>query len=472
MAAALAVAGCSGVGTPSGASPATPSPATPTPATPSPAGPSPATPSAAPSRARLPQEPLVLAVHPTRPPVRITAATARRVLAGRVRDWRSLGAAPGPLRVARGPAAIAVVERDPRVLAVGPASAVGPSVHAVVVDGRDPLRDPGRYPLRVPGPAPGPVVTLSVVGDVMLGRRVGQRLAARGDWAAALRPAARRLAAADVTVGTLESTLSRAGAPRQGDDSFAADPRALRGLAVAGFDVLTLANNHVGDFGPRATVQTLARAAAAGFRTVGAGVDGASARRAAVVERDGVRIGFLAFNAIGETPRAGPRRPGVVEVRMPPRTGPLDAGDLRAVQRDVRALGRRVDAVVVLPHWGQQYTHDAVPAQRRVGRALVDAGADLVLGSHPHWVQGAEVYRGRLVAWSLGNFVFDMDFSRRTQEGVVAEVTLWGGAVKAVRFAPVRIGADFAPRFTGGREAAAVLGRMWRASGAPFSAGG
>ena len=440
------------------------------------------------------REPLVLAAHPMLPALDISLATARRVLDGSVRDWAALGAPAGPLRLvvatpasvgsglAAGSAAgsatgsasatdaLRAVGRDPATLAVVPASTVGPTVQVVSVAGRHPLREPAHYPLSTPGVAPPPITTAAFVGDIMLGRRVGGALARSGDFAAPLRPLARRLAVADVTVGNLESTLSRAGAPRQSDDSFTADPRVLAGLRLAGFDVLSLANNHTGDFGPRALVETVRRVRAAGIVPVGAGAHAREAAAAAVVQRGGVRFGFLAFNAIGETPRAGRRTPGVVSLRMPPRTGPLAATDLAALVRAIRSLRPHVDVLVVLPHWGQQYTHRPVPAQRTVAAALVEAGADLVVGGHPHWVQGVEMHGDRLVAHSLGNFVFDMDFSRQTQEGAVLELTFWGHRLKAAQLVPVRIGPDFAPRLLHGAAGRRVLDAIWATSASTFTA--
>jgi poly-gamma-glutamate capsule biosynthesis protein CapA/YwtB (metallophosphatase superfamily) len=302
---------------------------------------------------------------------------------------------------------------------------------------------------------------VTIVGDIMLGRRVGEAAAAAGDTGAPLRPLQRRLAAADITVGNLESTLSRAGAPRQGGDSFAAPPRVLQALGDAGFDVLSLANNHTGDFGRAALVQTLRRFDGGPIQHVGAGRDRAAAWRPVVLRRQGVRFGFLAFNAIGETPRATPTTPGAAEVRMQPRTGPLRAPDLRQVVRAVRTVA--ADVVIVLPHWGAQYTHVPVPDQRRVGRALLDAGADIVVGGHPHWVQRVQRHRGGLVVHSLGNFVFDMDFMRQTQEGVIADLVFAGERLRSVRFTPYMIGPDFAPRVVRGPRARSIL----RPLGAP-----
>ncbi|WP_460829984.1 CapA family protein [Nocardioides hungaricus] len=289
------------------------------------------------------------------------------------------------------------------------------------------------------GPPTGPVTTLTVVGDVMLGRRVA--------GSPALDPMADRLAGADITVGNLESTLSTAGPPNPVQtDLFDAPPSVRADLRRAGFDALSLANNHTGDYGDAGLVSTVSLLREGGFATFGAGADLAAAREPAVVRRDGVSFGFLGFNAIGETPEAAPGQPGALSLSMPPRTGPLDTAELDRLVGDVRRLARRVDVVVVMPHWGEQYTYEPWPVQRRVARALARAGADLVVGGHPHWVQGAELVGDSLVVQSLGNFVFDMDFSPETMEGLALEATFWGDRLVAAELVPYRIGADFAPR--------------------------
>jgi poly-gamma-glutamate capsule biosynthesis protein CapA/YwtB (metallophosphatase superfamily) len=406
--------------------------------------------------------PLVLAVNARRPPMRLPLAVAQWVRDGVVDDWAELGQPPGPLRTTERSDRLRHLPMDTIALVV--ADAVGPGVRVVEVDGVDPLRDPDDYPIQVIGPPHAPVTTVTVVGDVMLGRRVTGH--------AALRPMAGRLAAADITVGNLESTLSDAGAPTQGGDSFHADPGVRADLRLAGFDVLGLANNHLGDYGDRALVETVDRLRSAGFATYGAGRDLRQASEPAVLTRHGVRFGFLGFNAIGETPAAGPGAPGALSVSMPPRTGPLDRVELGRVLSEVRRLARRVDVVTVLPHWGTQYTNRPEPVQGRVARALVRAGADLVVGGHPHWVQGAAQVGDALVVDSLGNFVFDMDFMPQTREGLVLEATFWGDRLMAADFVPYRIGPDFAPRVLPPGRAGDVLDLFWEFSRLAATPGG
>ena len=199
-----------------------------------------------------------------------------------------------------------------------------------------------------------------------------------------------------------------------------------------------------------------------------------------MLEADGTTFAFLGFNAIGETPRATEDSAGALSVRMPPRTGPLVRADLARVTRAVRRAGRTADVVVVLPHWGTQYVHEPEPVQRRVSRALVRAGADLVVGGHPHWVQGVDRVDtgdpgapGVPVLHSLGNFVFDMGpprFTDEAREGVVLEATFWGAELKAVRLVPYRMDSEaFAPRVLRGRDAQGVLADVWGASTGPYA---
>lgn len=395
-----------------------------------------------PSAEPVPEPERVVVGRFTEPQLDLSPAQARRIVAGDLTRWRGRD--------------VEVVRLD-RVI---------PSQVVARVGGRDPVRDDPR------------AVSLTVVGDLMLTRGVP-------DAAAALRPMSRRLAAADLTVGNLESTLSTDGAPTQGGDSFGASPALLGPLRQAGLDAVSLANNHAGDYGDRALVETVRVLRESPVVPFGAGADRRDAERPAYLEvgrgSERVRFAFVGFNAIGETPRAQPGQPGAVSVRMPPRTGPLQQADLDRVTALVRRAARRADVVVALPHWGTQYTHVPEPVQRRVGAAVVRAGADLVVGGHPHWVQGIDAVpsgRGEPVPLlhSLGNFVFDMDFSEQTMQGVVLETTWWreAGAARLVAMRLVPYAMDpgsFAPRVVTGETARDILGDVASTSTGPYAAG-
>jgi poly-gamma-glutamate synthesis protein (capsule biosynthesis protein) len=419
-----------------------------------------------------PTQPLVVVSTLHRPRLRLSLEQAQALADGgddaaldHVRE--QLG---GRAHLYQGDGAVRAVARDESAIAVVPADEVRPIVQTAIVSHVDPLRSPRTYPLRTAAASPpGAVTTMRLVGDIMLGR--GVAAVRPDDPGSALRPYARWLRAADLTVGNLESALSMDGRPRQGDDSFAAAPTVLPDLARTGFDLLTLANNHTGDYGLRALRQTLRRIDDSPIARVGAGRDAAEAWAPVVLRRHGLSFGFLAFNAIGETPRATAHRPGVAEIRMQPRLGPLDQGDLARMTEAIARLARQIDVVTVLPHWGEQYSHRAVPDQRRVARALVDAGADLVIGGHPHWVQGM-ASRGRsVIAYSLGNFVFDMDFSQQTMEGIALDVTFWGDRVMAVTPKPYVLDARFAPHRAMGTAAERILDDVWRSSFGPMRLG-
>jgi len=417
--------------------------------------------------------PLALVVHATRPTSDVAIADARRVVASGATRWSAIGQSGGRMLVLstdeRSAGDVLRAVRSSRdVLGIVPADAVDARVRVLTINGRHPLRDPEHYPLRIRSERPVPeVTTLAAVGDIMLGRRVGTRH--RGDLAAPLKPFAKRLAAAEITVGNFESALSTAGSPTQGGDSFAASRHVIPGLRAAGFDLLSLANNHVGDYGDRALRQTLDRFDSAKIDTVGAGRSLAAARRPVVIERDGIRVGFIAADSIGETPAATRSRAGTNRLNMPPRTGPLDRSALRRISSDIRALNQRADVVVVLMHWGTQYTHRPEPGQRLAAQAFADAGADLVIGGHPHWVQGWEVAGSAVVVHSLGNFVFDMDFQTKTREGIFTEIVLWGGRVMAVEPVPYVIDDAFTPRPARGDRAQQIVADVWSTSRGPFA---
>lgn len=470
----LAMAACAGPGEPEtsptphveppAATPAAPSATTPATPQPRPLPPSP-TP--------LPTEPLVLAVHHSRPASDVPLEVAHQLQQVGGGNWADLGQPGGPISLylgdrGRALPALDVVMSNPNALALVPVSAVDERVRVLSVDGVDPLLTPDEYaPVTETSAEISPTITtVSIVGDIMLGRRVGRDYSA--DPTAPLHPFAEQLAAADITVGNFEATLSDNGSPTQGGDSFAADPAVLEGLHLAGFDAVSLANNHLGDYRDTAMLETFDIFEAEGIAYFGGGPNLERARAPWIIEDDGVRIGFIGTESIGETPAATAEGPGTNRLNMPPRTGPLDVEALERIAGDIGALAAEVDTVIVLPHWGTQYTHVPEPIQHEVAARFVEAGADLVIGGHPHWVQGWEAIGDATVVHSLGNFIFDMQFSQQVQEGVFVEIVLWDGEVKAMHPVPYVI-RQHIPQPADEAQAAKILADMRSTSSGPYA---
>ncbi len=184
-----------------------------------------------------------------------------------------------------------------------------------------------------------------------------------------------------------------------------------------GFDVLTLANNHMMDAGPQALLDTRAILEGMGIRVTGAGKDLAEAREPAIVERNGVRIGFLAYcSALPKNSEAGTSKIGVAPLRVETsyeERGPhapvrvrtkADPDDLAMLLEDIRALKRSVDVVIVNHHAGVIWVPRVIADyQVEVAHAAIDAGAELVLGHHPHILKGIEVYKGKAIFYSLAH---------------------------------------------------------------------
>ncbi len=428
-----------------------------------------ATAGGAPEPARQYRMPLVLAVHHSRPAVDVSAELATRLVAGDAVAWSELGLDGDQVRHLSGsaPEVLEQVIADHDTLAVLSADHVDERVRVLTVEGVHPLRDPQDYLLwEATDAEPPPVVRVTVVGDIMLGRRVGDRY--QGNLGRVFEPFAELLAAADVTVGNLESSLSDAGEPIQGGDSFAADPAAVDALVAAGFDAVTLANNHVGDFGRQAMLETFSLVDAGGLGRFGAGVDLAEASRPWVVEVDGVKIAFIGTESIGEAPGATPTEPGTNRLNMPPRTPPLDEEALERITAEIAHTVETHDVTIVMPHWGTQYTYEPEEIQRQIAQRWADVGVDLILGGHPHWVQGWDALGDTTVVYSLPNFVFDMEFSRQVQEGVLVEIVLWGEKVVAVEPVPYVI-RDHIPQPADEATAARILSEMRISGRGPYA---
>ncbi len=260
---------------------------------------------------------------------------------------------------------------------------------------------------------------------------------------------------ADITIANLEVALTERGEPVEKLFNFRTPPRFASGLTEAGIDILALGNNHIADYGPDGVEDTLAALDDVGLLYSGAGMDEAAARAPAIVDTQGLRIAFLSYTDQFVNTFAAPGQPGVA------------FAEAASITEDVVAAREVADVVIVSLHSGKEYVDEPNAAQVELSQAAIDAGALLVIGHHPHTLQGQEEYNGGLIAYSLGNFVFDLDagdlesLGPRAFETVVLYVTLTEDKIVDVRMEPVFIDVlENRPRPATAEEAEAILERV------------
>ena len=283
----------------------------------------------------------------------------------------------------------------------------------------------------VPAAPEGREYTLLFTGDVMLSRAVGLRMAAQKDWSLPFHLIADTLRSADLRYCNLECPVSDRGRNLHHLYSFRADPRAIEGLKTTGFNVVSQANNHTYDWGPEALLDSLDRLRAAGIRPVGAGQNVLAAHYPLLVNVGGLRVAFLAYVDIDpKEAAAAVDRPGVAW---------LDPAQTLA---DIRFARPLADLVIVCPHWGAEYALKPTRDQVELAHQMIDAGADLIVGSHPHVVQPLENYHDHWIAYSLGNFVFDQH-NPATHRGLMLRVTVRDKQIAEVLPIVIKINSRF-----------------------------
>jgi poly-gamma-glutamate capsule biosynthesis protein CapA/YwtB (metallophosphatase superfamily) len=277
------------------------------------------------------------------------------------------------------------------------------------------------------GPAfPEPAVKLAAAGDIQLGRGMREIISQRGgDYP--FHATAGILRRADITFGNLECALSRDATPLPKRFSFKADPARAGDLATAGFDVLSLANNHSLDCGRGALAETLAALRQNHISPVGAGADAKAAEAPVILERNDIKIAFLARSMVPTE--------GIIYREDAPTGASFDAEEILGA---IRAARKQADIVIVSLHWGIEYARQPQEEQRRLAHQMIDAGASLIIGHHPHTPQPLEWYRGGVIAYSLGNFVFDASRDR-ARAGAILECTLTRRGVASAQLRPILI---------------------------------
>lgn len=334
-------------------------------------------------------------------------------------------------------------------------------------------------------------LTMVLVGDVFVRRE---------DPPSMFRHVGAVLRGADFTLGNLEGPVADSGVPMPARSdprliNLKSNARNIAAIEAAGFDAMGVTNNHSLDFGYEALFETRAHLDRIGVRHTGAGRSKAEAHAPAIVECHGCRVALLAYDSVFMPGwEAGEDKPGIAVIRArtayepsprfneQPGSPPIVRSwawpeDKDRLAADIAAARRQADLVVCSFHWGVSWHYVKLAEyQVEVGHHAVDAGADLVFGHHPHVLQGVEVYRGRAIFYSLGNFAFDLDMPDNFErEAGIVRCRIRDQRITGVEFLPTCSDDTLTPRLLDldrGRPVLAILDERSKEFGTQFRPAG
>jgi poly-gamma-glutamate capsule biosynthesis protein CapA/YwtB (metallophosphatase superfamily) len=291
------------------------------------------------------------------------------------------------------------------------------------------------------------LTTLFFGGDIMLSRNVAAQIYKAGDFSLPFKNVSEKISAADIAFANLESPFNDKGDHSvEGSLVFNADPKSVEGLELAGFDVLSTANNHAFDQGTKGIHYTQKWLEENEILPLGTG---SSCHDGQIIIKNNIKFGFLgysytALNDGGKT------------------TDPLvcDSNNLVQLAKDIKLMRPKVDYLIVSTHMGLEYTRTPTEAQVNFAHNAIDAGADLIIGNHPHWVQTIEQYNGKWIFYAMGNLVFDQMWSQETREGLTATISFRDKALEKIELTPVIIDDFCCPRWASSDETKNILEKI------------
>ena len=306
-------------------------------------------------------------------------------------------------------------------------------------------------------------INLVAVGDIFINGVLPNLINLKG-YTAPFALALDAIINAEIKFGNLEGPLSTKGVPLE-KCCLHSIPEAVKSLATVGFNVISLANNHTFDYGYEAFKDTCSMLEKNGIAWFGAGHNVREATKPVIMQINGLSIGFLGYswNFIGSTD-ATLKTPGAAPLKK------------KLIVKDVINLKQQVDTVVVSLHWGYERERYPLPYQRKMAHEIIDAGASLILGHHPHVLQGSEEYKNGVIVYSLGNFIFP-DFhykhfhllqKEENKKSIIFRCTLSKKAVEQWDVIPIKSNDNFQPVSQDGINGQKILNKITELS-EPFS---
>ena len=277
--------------------------------------------------------------------------------------------------------------------------------------------------------------TIIATGDIIPARSVNFQANIRKDFKWPYLETAQILKSADITFINLETPLFPNCPLTNEGMIFCGDAGNLEGLKYSGVDIASLANNHAGNFGKEGVQKTYDLLVK--NRVLVTGVNGP-----VVMDIRGLKFAFLGYNDITKP------QPGISNA------------DEEKIKSEILKAKKIADVVIVAFHWGVEYQDQPDERQKYLARFAIDAGADLIIGNHPHWIQPVEVYKNKLITYAHGNFIFDQEWSLKTKQGVVGKYTFYDKTLIDAEFFPIQIEDFGQPHFLEGEEKIKILEAM------------
>lgn len=280
------------------------------------------------------------------------------------------------------------------------------------------------------------VYRVTVVGDIMLDRGVKTRVKQNsGDYNFPFQFMKSHFSDSDYVFANLEGSVSSVGADTGKPFSFRFEPAVAPAIAAAGIDLVSLANNHILDWGRDSLCATTTHLEKVNVAFVGAGCNNDQAEKSTLVTLGNTKIAFLAYTEFYQGAHATATAPGLSEYSM------------TKIGEKIKALkeNEKVDLVFVSMHWGDEYKPRANNYQVTTGYKLIEMGADLVIGHHPHVKQEIERYKNGWIIYSLGNFIFDQSWSKETMEGLMVDISIQNKKIISLEPIDLLINKDFQP---------------------------
>ncbi|MFH1379027.1 MAG: CapA family protein [bacterium] len=273
----------------------------------------------------------------------------------------------------------------------------------------------------------GTIVSVTAVGDMRFNGYIGDKIKAHG-FEYPFKQVQGILSSADIAYGNFECAISSQDLAFEKKYVFKADPEMVKALTAAGFDIVDLANNHSGDYGEESFIETMRVFKEHGLLFSGAGMNIEESRKPVIIERNGLVIAFLSYsNTLPDDFWATKTSPGVTPAY------------LDYISADVGSAKMNADIVVVCYHGGDERSERPKQSQIDIAHAAIDAGASLVLGHHPHVLQGIEMYKGVPIIYSLGNFMF-LSLAKQCYDSMIVTAQLSRKGIETLEVIPVRIG--------------------------------